>query len=528
VFYLTENSLGAAHHCLRSPKPPERWFQWLRVLKFISLLISFRGLEAKLSRRALVSFWLLLLLTPGAFYASADVPTLQVRLETHLTSYASPRGSPFRCVVLRPFDMDGQVVIPEKSVVYGTVSRELPVGFGVVRERAGLELSFNEYETPDGLRFPLDAKLVSIDNAREQVTPEGRIRGILAASNPNQFIFGVWQRPSLNLVYRSLVGLTGASNQIWAKYSMGAIGAGALLAVRCFVFRFPEPEIHLPPGTDMTLTVSMSRPANLSTRVDTQPSVPPETLPRALADQLEREPYRIERPNGRYAGDVINLAFIGSREELVNAFSAAGWSVAEPYTLRSASRVFGAFNTMRNYAAAPVSTLLYEKHEPDLVFEKSLNTIAKRHHVRIWRSESFDGQDIWLAAATHDTGIALNLHLLPLTHRIDPEIDLEREKVSTDISFAGCSQDVDYVDRPAASFSRQKPAVITDGALAVVPLTACSHPYMLDDDDPAPKGPGTKLTRLARRIVLESRNYLLRDNEYYWGYKLVRHLRPKP
>jgi hypothetical protein len=359
------------------------------------------------------------------------------------------------------------------------------------------------------------------------VTPQGRIRGILAASNPNQFIFGLWQRPSLNLVYRSLVGLTGASNQIWAKYSMGAIGAGALLAVRCFVFRFPEPEIHLPPGTDMTLTVSMSHPANLSTRVDAQPSVSPETLPHALADQLQREPYRIERPNGRYAGDLINLAFIGSREELLNAFSAAGWSLAEPYTLRSVSRVYGAFNTMRNYAAAPVSTLLYEKHEPDLVFEKSLNTVAKRHHVRIWHSESFDGEEIWLAAATHDTGIAFNRHVLPLTHRIDPSIDLEREKVSTDISFAGCSQDIDYVDRPSASLSGEKPAVITDGALAVVPLTACSRPYMLDDD-PAPKAPGTKLTRLARRIVLESRNYLLRNNEYYWGYKLVRHLRPKP
>jgi hypothetical protein len=472
-------------------------------------------------------FLFLVAIVPAAFCSPAEQPNLEVRLQTHLTSYASPRGSPFRCIVIRPLEINGRVIIPERSIVYGTVSRELSVGLGFRRERAGLELSFTGYETPDGLEFPLVAKLDSIDNAREQVNDKGQIRGILAASSPSQFVFGLWQRPSLNLLYRSLVGLTGASNQIWAKYSMGAAGAGALLVARCFIFRFPEPEIHLPPGTDMMLTVSMPAGSSDSLRTTISfPPLPPAEPPHGLTEWLQDKPYEVARPNGRPAGDLINLAFVGSRQELLHAFSAAGWSLADPPTVRSFSRVYRAFSCMRSYATAPVSRLLYQSVEPQMVFEKSLNTVAKRHHVRIWNGGLLEGQQIWLAAATHDTGIAFNLRTLRPTHKIDPNIDEEREKVSTDLSFAGCSQAAHYVQRPNASRSDGGDGtVVTDGVLTVLPLTACEYRPVLDEE-PAPRPPGNKFTRLTRRVVLETRNYLLRDNAYYWGYQLVRRMVP--
>jgi hypothetical protein len=42
-------------------------------------------------------------------------------------------------------------------------------------------------------------------------------------------------------------------------------------------------------------------------------------------------------------------------------------------------------------------------------------------------------------------------------------------------------------------------------------------------ESPAPKLPGNKVTRLSRRIVLEARDYILRENLYYWTYQMIRH-----
>ena len=118
----------------------------------------------------------------AAFCATAVAPALlKVRLESHLTSYSSKSGSPFRAVVLADYGHDGRVFIPEGSVIYGVVRHATSVGLGFRHERARLALDFREYQTPDGQRLPLSAKLVSIDNAREKVLSDGQIRGLLAA-----------------------------------------------------------------------------------------------------------------------------------------------------------------------------------------------------------------------------------------------------------------------------------------------------------------------------------------------------------
>lgn len=168
-------------------------------------------------------------------FSAAVSPELEVRLQNHLTSYTSSPGSHFRCVVIRPFEVNGRVIIPKGSVVFGTVSKRQRVGIGLIHERAALELKFDEYETPDGRRRPISATLASIDNSREQVSPTGRIKGVLAANNPGNLLNGLWSRPSFGLMYRALSGLTGASNQVWLKYSMGPAGAAGLFAIRCLI-----------------------------------------------------------------------------------------------------------------------------------------------------------------------------------------------------------------------------------------------------------------------------------------------------
>lgn len=451
--------------------------------------------------------------------ASLPPPTLEIRLQNHLTSYASPPGTQFRCVVIRAFCVDGRVLIPKGSIVYGTVRKEIRVGLGLIHERAGLDLSFDQYETPDGQRFPLIAKLVSIDNAREQVTPEGGIKGVLAANNPGNLFNGFWERPSANIALRSLVGLTGAANQIWLKYSMGPIGAAGLFAARCFIMAFPEPEIYLPPGADMKLTVNAPVVTEASTPVSDAANVDLTNTASDLSQWVRDKLDPISHRNGQEAADVFNVILLGSREQIVSAFNAAGWSSADRKSLRTSSHVYQAFSAMRSYAAAPVSKLFFHGSEPDLIFEKSLDTVTQRHHVRFWRAGLFDGQEVWLGAATHDTGVNFKFRHMTFSHQIDRHIDPERDKIITDLSFSECSGSAAFFNGSEDSPAYKSGQVTTDGRVAVLAARSCTASVDIDNE-PAP--PGNKLSRLTRRAVLETRNYLLRDNAYYWGYRMFR------
>lgn len=448
-------------------------------------------------------------------------PSLQVRLETHLTSHASRPGDSFAATVIAPYRFNGEIRIPAGAIVYGRVREARTVGVGLGRERASLLLAFDRYELPDGRVFPLRGFLRAIENAREDVARDGRIRGVLAASSPNGLVRGFWGRPSATLLTRSPVGLTGLSGRLWTEYTMGPVGVAGLMAARMAVFRMPEPEIHLPPGAEMRVAVTSLAPDAPAFSPD-----PEGELSEAMAATMRTFESAVTRaPHRNPAADLINVAIRGTRHQIEAAFLSAGWYPAEPLTKRSFARSWSAFTKFHGYATAPVSRLYYRGVEPELVFQKSLNTISKRHHIRLWPAGEVDGIELWLGAATHDVGVAFEPSRVALTHRIDSRLDRERTKLVNDLLFTGCAEPVAYADRPALAEStlRRK----TDGRLAVITLYHdCEITSWTSSHDPAPRAPGSRASRLLRRVALETRSYLMRDNAYYWAIRALRRRPP--
>jgi len=474
------------------------------------------------SRRCRHSRWVgfaaVLVLSAGlvspAFGASDN--EVEVRLKTPLTSYSTKAGTPFECVVLRPWVADNVVVIPQGATVHGHVGSVTSVGLGLRHESAKMELIFDDFVTADGLSFPLHAKLASIDNARERVK-SGIVHGVIAANQPNQVYFGLWHSPSLNLVGRSLIGLTGLSHQINSGLGLGPAGAGGLLVLRLALFRFPEPEIQYAPGADLSLIVNPALQTGVREVPETVLSAPD-----GVSEWLRKEPFGVDRRDNRPVGDIVNVAFLGSRLQLENAFAAAGWAPADPPTGKKKRQAYYAFNAMRAYANAPVSALFYKGMLPEIVFEKSLNTVTKRHHIRVWYAGVVDGHELWLGAATHDTGGTFNWHYFRFTHKIDPNVDGERDKIVTDLRFAGCADPEMRVDRPTAASNGLDRAnnSYTDGAATVLSLTDCqpseTTPFVF-------RKPGNPVSRLARRMILEARNHVERENFYYWTFQAIMH-----
>ena len=97
-----------------------------------------------------------------------------------------------------------------------------------------------------------------------------------------------------------------------------------------------------------------------------------------------------------------------------------------------------------------------------------------RHHLRIWRRPGkFRGKPVWVVAATHDIGIDFSEAERTFMHRIDSQIDRERDKVADDLLFTGRVEAFDLLERPAVPRQSQNATgdrLHTDGRMAVLLL----------------------------------------------------------
>ena len=187
---------------------------------------------------------------------------------------------------------------------------------------------------------------------------------------------------------------------------------------------------------------------------------------------LARAPRHTTTHRG-HKGDPVNIAFVGTEEELHRALSAARWYAADPITLKSSLRIAADVVLRKPYDHAPVSDLFLWGRRQDLAYEQPVGSSPKqRHHVRFWRSQEVDGngEPLWLGAATFDERVEISRTTGGVTHKIAPDLDRERNKLVGDTARHGALDGYYWVDR----FHADREGVngggdpwFTDGRLAV-------------------------------------------------------------
>ena len=133
--------------------------------------------------------------------------------------------------------------------------------------------------------------------------------------------------------------------------------------------------------------------------------------------------------------DPINLSVRGSEEKLHKAMTAAGWVLADDITPRSAWKMVLTVLSGRSYPNAPVSPAFLFGRRQDFAYQQEVDgNPRRRHHVRFWRCP--DGWLLpgghrvdWLAAGSYDKSVGLSLFTFQLTHKIDENIDIERDYI---------------------------------------------------------------------------------------------------
>ncbi len=370
--------------------------------------------------------------------------SLYVRLQTAVSTTQSHLHAPISAVVVRPASAAAGIVVPLGAVARGRIAKLIPSSSPT--QRARVLLTFTRLEISGEPAQTLAAKVVEVENARESVLADGMIQGVLESELPISMIAKAAEKlPSGQKTQQSLLGKTNTA-------------------------------IDYPAGTDLQL--ELTKPLDLP-KVFAPPVA--QELPsgdrEAVANLLADAPQRVAGKDGK-PGDPVNLIFIGSQAEIVAAFIKAGWVEPARSSGQSIWQAARAIIGDVGYEQAPVSDLYLFGRREDLAFAMMLNTVAKRHHLRLWRtgSKSPGGQEIWLAAGTHDMGYDIRPGVI--SHAIKPDLDSERAKVGADLVFAGCVRSEQLVTRPnplSEGLTATGASWKTDGRLLALELKPCKN-----------------------------------------------------
>ncbi|MFN7924939.1 MAG: LssY C-terminal domain-containing protein, partial [Bryobacteraceae bacterium] len=342
----------------------------------------------------------------------ARTPHLWIRLQQPLASDRARAGDEIRAVVIAAEDM----VAPQGAVVSGQIVEAKPRSGP--NGRSFLRLAFREIEA-FGRRWPLHAKLVEVDNARETVGPDSLIIG------PG----GLRKRPTKwDLVFAPLV------------YTH-PVSLGILQGYKFVWSEIKRPQIRYRSGVEMLLALEEPPPFPESLEFIPAVSRLDNMVPTGWDSLVASLPKRIESVNPPQPSDWTNVVVAGDRASVEHAFREAGWYTADKMCVKAAFKAGYAIVKRRPYNRAPVSPMTLGGRLPDLVFQKQNNTFAKRHHIRLWKmKDSWQGLEIWVGAASHDVGIEYSKITRSYTHKIQARIDREREKVLNDLDFTGLAE----------------------------------------------------------------------------------------
>lgn len=184
--------------------------------------------------------------------------------------------------------------------------------------------------------------------------------------------------------------------------------------------------------------------------------------------------------------DPVNIILVGTKKQLKNVFKKIKWSDVDRVTIKSCFKMIRTFIFKKPYAQAPFSSLFLFGRKQDVGFQQSIdNSPRKRHHIRFWGTNTdkiIDPLDIkywtkkqkidyskvftWIGAASEDLGFGLTKLTYQVTHRVDHNVDKERNYILSALKKANCIEKIKYYNPGTFKVGKYT----SDGRIAVAKL----------------------------------------------------------
>jgi hypothetical protein len=349
-----------------------------------------------------------------------DGTAIPLRAAESISSADAKLGDPVDFVVVQDVILDGFPVIPKGTIAHGTISevkrkRRMARGgnLGVHLEFIGL---------PTGDKIPVRAATRVRGGGQSKMMATGMAVTALAFYPAAPALMMMRGKDTVLLKGAALTAYVNGNTPVDISNLKASPDPGSSLAPRQAAALLPAHE---------TIPAMSSAPAGHSRAT--------------LQDFLEFVPRRIMDSSGR-DGDMVNLIFVGTRAQVEQAFQNAGWD----NTIRSKYKaVWHAMKHPKDQVAMPMSRLYLFGRPQDLALamEDPESTMTRRHHIRIWKTDyDLNGVPVWVGAATHDIGVEKDKRsLTSITHKIDPDVDAEREFVGQTLIKLQSGPKIGYV-----------------------------------------------------------------------------------
>ena len=327
-----------------------------------------------------------------------DGTPVTVRLNQTVCSSGARNGDRLKFVVTKDVSIDGLTAIPAGSTAIGTVVKvkhRRVLGIG-----GNLTLALDSVELADGNTVGL--------NGHEEIKGRGHTKLVAAAMIATSLVF--WPAAPIFLLARG----------------------GHSTALK---------------GTEVT--------AHLKQDVLVQRAkMSPEDANSAMSEVMTFVPPRVLNHEG-IEGDPVNLMFVGEPHDLEKAFRRAGWVQTDAWKPLMAwhlllHRTHDATLPMaRFFMFGRVQDYSYALPDPEAV-------VTRRHHLRIWKTDYLvHGIPVWAGSATHDIAIEIAKHGRIVNHRIDPDVDAERDFIGKSLNTTKLVHGQEYVIAANPVFNAQ-------------------------------------------------------------------------
>jgi LssY C-terminus len=170
------------------------------------------------------------------------------------------------------------------------------------------------------------------------------------------------------------------------------------------------------------------------------------TIPGINDGLFAKIPRRIADKEGN-PGDMVNFLILGDEDQMKKVFTTAGWVHVDADVKTTILAGALASFEKESYLTMPMSQLYLFDRPQDYgwAHAEPITVVASRNHLRIWKAPfTVSGQTAWVGAATHDIGFERDQRNNGVTHKIDPNIDLERDYVQKTLRSTGLVSEVTH------------------------------------------------------------------------------------
>ena len=164
------------------------------------------------------------------------------------------------------------------------------------------------------------------------------------------------------------------------------------------------------------------------------------------SDLFSKIPRRISDKQGN-PGDMVNFLILASEAAMQRVFTTAGWVKVDASVEDTVIHGLVESLSKESYLTMPMSQLYLFGRPQDYgwAHAEPISVVRSRNHLRLWKAPfEVHGETLWVGAATHDIGFERDQRNNGITHKIDPDIDLERDYVEKTLVGTGLVAEISH------------------------------------------------------------------------------------